>query len=377
MKISLILACAGKGERAGLNKNKLLVPAGGVTCIEKTLNAFIESALIDEYIAVCAECDVKEIKSLVPPFVKIVTGGDTRTQSVKNALKAVTGEIVLIHDGARPFVTKEAIKDCIESAMRYGSGIAAVPSRDTVCRADSDILSEYVGKSGLYSIQTPQAFRTEQIKKAYSQAGNRTFNDDGEVYKTFIGNPRLAKGDFKNVKITFAEDLTLLNELPLCRVGVGFDCHKLVTDRKLILGGVEIPHYKGLLGHSDADVLTHAVMDALLSALSLRDIGFHFPDNDPAYKDANSINLLKKVLLLIKERGYKPFNVSAVIMADKPKLSPFIPDITRNLADALGLSEESVGIGATTSEGLGFVGREEGICVRTAATVIKSDFIGE
>lgn len=372
MKISLILACAGKGERAGLGKNKLLAPVGGTTCLSRTIDAFEKSGLIDEYIVVCAESDVAEIKKILSPAAVIVIGGNTRTQSVKNALAAVTGDIVLIHDGARPFVTEKVIKGCIESAELYGSGIAAVPSRDTVCRADGKTLAEYVGKSGLYSVQTPQAFRTELIKKAYALSGEETFNDDGEVYKKFIGNPRLSEGDFKNVKITFNEDFALLNESPVCRIGTGFDCHKLVAGRKLVLGGVEIPHDKGLSGHSDADVLTHAVMDALLSALSLRDIGYHFPDNDPAYKDADSIELLKSVLLLIKERGYKPYNVSAVVMADKPRLSPYIPRITDNLAEALGIPAENVGIGATTLEGLGFVGREEGVCVRACASVIKA-----
>ena len=155
------------------------------------------------------------------------------------------------------------------------------------------------------------------------------------------------------------------------RFGTGLDCHRLVKDRKLILGGVEIPHDKGLLGHSDADALTHAVMDAILSACALRDIGFWFPDSDEKYKDADSMKLLSEVLGMIKEKRFKVESVSAVIMAEKPKLMKYIPLVTENLANAIHLSTDKVGISATTLEGLGFVGREEGICVHANAVVIK------
>ena len=155
------------------------------------------------------------------------------------------------------------------------------------------------------------------------------------------------------------------------RIGNGYDVHRLVVGRKLILGGVEIENEVGCLGHSDADVLTHTIMDAILSALSMRDIGYHFSDKDPAYKDADSMKLLEKVLKMISEKGYRVRNVSATVMAEKPKLLPHIPSITQNLAAALNLSTDSVGIGATTLEGLGFVGREEGICVHATSTLIK------
>ena len=371
MKVSLVLACAGKGERAGLGKNKLLVARGGVTCLEKTLSAFIDSNLIDEFIITSSPADLEEIKSLVGDKATVVVGGATRTQSVKNALEKVSGDIVLIHDGARPFINPRIISDCIESAKEFGSGITAFPSRDTVLSAENDVITNYLGKSGLYSVQTPQAFRTKLIKKAYQLAGEKVFNDDGEVYKEFNGDTHVVLGDAKNVKITFPEDMELIEEENKYRFGTGFDCHKLVEERKLILGGVEIPHDKGLLGHSDADVLTHAIMDAILSSVALRDIGYHFPDKDPQYKNADSIVLLHKVLDLIKEKGYKIASVSATIMAEKPKLLPHIPNITKNLAKHLSLPADKVGIGATTLEGLGFVGREEGICTHATATLIK------
>lgn len=367
---TLILACAGKGERADLGKNKLLYNLGDKTVLEESLSKFVTSGLIDRYIVVVSKKDEKEIKKILPEGIETVIGGKTRTESVKKALSLVDSGIVLIHDGARPFVTAKIISDCIDSAVKHGSGITAIPSPNTICEEKDGIIKNYLGKDKLYQIQTPQAFKVEQIKKAYNGIKDKSFNDDGEIYKEYIGDVHLVKGDSKNVKLTYKEDFTE-NNIKDYRVGTGFDCHRLTENRKLILGGVEIPHNKGLLGHSDADVLTHAVMDALLSACSLRDIGYYFPDKDDKYKDANSIELLKRVLKMIKEKGYKVNNISAVIMADKPKLLSFIPKITQNLSNVLNIGTERVGIGATTLEGLGFIGREEGICVRATASLIK------
>lgn len=369
MKVTLILACAGRGTRAGYDINKLLVSVNGKTCLQRTLEVFKKSNLIDEYVVTASYTDFDTVVGLVGSTAKIVMGGQTRTESIKNALSFVEDGIVLIHDGARPFVDERIIGDCIKSAKKFGSAITAFPSRDTILSAnESGEITSYFGKDGLYSVQTPQAFLVKDIKKAYELAKNRTFNDDGEVYKEFIGTPHVVMGSSKNVKITFPEDMLLLEEKE-SRFGVGFDCHKLVENRKLILGGITIPHDKGLLGHSDADVLTHAIMDAILSSLSMRDIGYHFSDKDPQYKDADSMKLLEKVLKMIDERGYKVDSVSATIMAEKPKLLNHIPIITENLAKTLSLPIEKVGIGATTLEGLGFVGREEGICTHATAVL--------
>ena len=370
MKVSLILTCAGRGERAKQNKNKLLVDVLGKNLIERSLSPFISSGLIDQYIITASKEDFEEISKKFSNIALIVEGGATRTNSVANALSKVSGDIVLIHDGARPFVTKRIIADCIESAKTFGSGITVYPSRDTIVRSDDEI-KDYLGKSQLYLVQTPQAFDTAKIKNAYSQIGDKTFNDDGEIYLNFIGAPKTILGDANNLKITYPEDYELLYTSGDLRFGTGFDCHKLVENRKLILGGIEIPNDKGLLGHSDADVLTHAIMDAMLSSLALKDIGYHFSDKDVNYKDANSMHLLSNVLDMITEKGYAVKNISATIMAEKPKLLNYIPTITKSLADALKVDFSSFDIGATTLEGLGFVGREEGICVHATATLVK------
>lgn len=371
MKTTLILACAGKGCRAGFDKNKLLVQVKGLTTLERTLSAFYKSGLIDEYIVTASEQDFEQIKSLCPDTTKIVLGGSTRTQSVSNALKVATGDVVLIHDGARPFVTKKMIGDCIECAKEFGGCIPTIPTPDTIVKTSDGKVCDYVGKSTLGLVQTPQGFKTELIKKAYELAKDSSFNDDGEIYKTFIGPLHTYEGDAKNVKLTYPKDFESDAPGGEYRFGTGFDCHRLVEDRKLILGGVTIPHVKGLLGHSDADVLTHAIMDAILSASSNRDIGYHFSDKDAKYKDVCSMELLKKVLFMTAEKGYVVSSISAVIMAEKPKLLNHIPTITTSLSKAIGISQDMIGISATTLEGIGIVGREEGICVSATATLKK------
>ena len=369
MKVSLILTCAGKGSRAGFDKNKVLVEVDGKSSIDRALQTFVDCGRINQFIITASQNDFPLLSKKYGETCTVALGGETRTESVKNALALVEGDIVLIHDGARPFVTKKMIDDCIESASTHGGCIPVIPSANTVIRKSGETVDEYLGKDELFSVQTPQGFKTELIKRAYACAGACAYNDDGEVYSKFIGKLATYNGDAKNVKLTFPEDFHS-NECKT-RFGTGFDCHKLVEGRKLILGGITIPHDKGLLGHSDADVLTHAIMDAILSATAMRDIGYHFSDKDAKYKDANSMDLLQCVLAMIRERGYRVESISATIMAEKPKLLNHIPTITQNLATALSLKLDKVGIAATTLEGLGFVGREEGICVNATAVLTK------
>ena len=217
-------------------------------------------------------------------------------------------------------------------------------------------------RKGKYLVQTPQAFNTEELKRAFSMMKpTDEFTDESGLYAAYIGKCKLVEGSADNKKLTYKSDFALLGDL---YAGTGFDLHTLAEGRKLILGGIEIPHTKGLLGHSDADVLTHAIMDAMLSAASLGDIGKHFPDTDERYKGISSMILLENVRSLIHKSGYKLKNVAAVIMAQKPKLSPFVEKIRKNLAEKLGVEESSVGITCTTLEGIGIVGREEGIAVQ-------------
>ena len=367
MGFSVIIAAAGSGSRANLGKNKLLYKIGGQTVLEKCVSAFLTSGAEKIFIT-ASETDFGEYEKLFAafPIIYIIRGGATRTESVKNALEKVESDIVLIHDGARPYVSPALIKACALSAENYGSGIAAVLPTDTLAFIeDGEIIR--TGRENILAVQTPQAFKTELIKKAYSKIseGDR-FTDDTGVFCKYIGAAKYVEGEKENVKLTYRSDFDGFSQI---RVGTGFDLHKLTEGRKLILGGVEIAHGKGLLGHSDADVLTHAIMDALLSAAALRDIGYYFPDTDPKYEGANSMALLSEVLKMIGERGYAVSNVSATIMAEKPKLSGYIPRITENLANALGVPPAAIGIGCTTLEGIGVVGREEGIAVQAYVSI--------
>lgn len=357
MRISVVIPAAGKGRRAGFSENKIfhLLPDGR-TVLERAASAFFPFA--DEVIIAADPAEEERVRALFGSRVRVVTGGKTRTESVRRALEAATGEIVLVHDAARPYVSEAVIRDCIASVKKYGSGIPALPTADTVCAAEGGEMTVSYGKT-LFAVQTPQGFYTEDLRRAYRLAKGE-YADDSAVYAAFCRPPRLCAGGAENRKLTFAADFP-----PRYAVGEGFDCHAFAAGRKLVLGGVEIPHDRGLLGHSDADVLTHAVMDALLSGVGEGDIGVQFPDTDPAYRGISSMLLLERVMQIVARKGRRVESLSAVLMAEKPKLKNFLPAIAENLAAAVGIPY--VGLSVTTLEGLGFVGREEGICARASA----------
>ncbi len=356
MRISVVIPAAGKGRRAGFSENKIfhLLPDGR-TVLERAASAFFPFA--DEVIIAADPAEEERVRALFGSRIRVVTGGKTRTESVRRALETATGEIVLVHDAARPYVSEAIIRDCIASVKKYGSGIPALPTADTVCAAEGGEMTFSYGKT-LFAVQTPQGFYTEDLRRAYRLAKGE-YADDSAVYAAFCRPPRLCAGGAENRKLTFAADFP-----PRYAVGEGFDCHAFAAGRKLVLGGVEIPHDRGLLGHSDADVLTHAVMDALLSAVGEGDIGVQFPDTDPAYRGISSMLLLERVMQIVARKGRRVESLSAVLMAEKPKLKNFLPAIAENLAAAVGIPY--VGLSVTTLEGLGFVGREEGICARAS-----------
>lgn len=363
-----IVAAAGSGLRARFDKNKLLATIDGEPVVKKTVGVFLRAGVFDRIIVTSSEADFAVFSEIFEgeDKVLIVRGGKTRTESVKNALAALDGKgIVLIHDGARPYLSPSLIDRCVRGAKEYGSAIAAVPPVDTLAFTNGDRI-EKTTRENVFAVQTPQAFDLSLIKKAYSMIKeDDNFTDDAGVFCKYIGKAHIVEGEKENVKLTYRKDFMQTD----LRVGTGFDLHRLVEGRKLILGGVEIPHVKGLLGHSDADVLIHAVMDALLSAASLRDIGYHFPDTDPRYKGISSMLLFKEVVTLLKNEGYAVNNISATIMAEKPKLMKFVPEMTKNVAAVAGIPEKDVGIGCTTLEGLGIVGREEGIAVQAYCSI--------
>lgn len=361
--VSGIILCGGKGTRSGSAKNKVLCYFGTKTALEYCIDALTE--FCDELIVVANENDKVEINNLINGRAEIVMGGKTRFESVKNGLKAVkTDGIVLIHDAARPFVSSDTIKKCVESAKKYGSGIAAVKIIDAVKRVKGDIIIEELDRSELYRMQTPQAFRYNDIKEAYDKAeGN--FNDDSAVYASMGYSPRIVLSHESNKKITVPEDM--ISTPPCDRIGTGVDFHRLTAGRPLILGGVNIPYDKGLLGHSDADVLTHAVMDALLSAIGEPDIGVLFPPID-LYKNADSVELLKTVVNKVNKIG-SIIGVSAVVIATAPKLCGYICEMKKKLAHAMRIDEHKINISATTTEGMGIIGKDDGIAASAVCLI--------
>lgn len=372
--ITAVIVAAGKGERAGFSENKILRELNGLPVLSYSLSAFSEA---DELIVVCRKEDEERILKLLSPFpnAKIRYGGETRAESVYNGLKAAKGEIVLVHDAARPFVTKKIIDDCVESVKEYGSGVCALPASDTTVLAKDDMIVSVPPREEAYTVQTPQGFYREELLSAYERAfaDGAQFTDESGVYRAYIKPPRLFAGGRENRKLTYPEDFA-----PVERVGFGVDTHAFYADGEgapfvnfITLAGVRIPSDKILKAHSDGDVVVHALMDAFLSAAGLRDIGFYFPDTDPKYKDADSMNLLSETMNRVKEAGFLPKNASVSVLAETPRLSPYIDRMKSNLAKALGLPPEAVGIAAGTNERLGYVGEKKGITVYASVLCSK------
>lgn len=362
--ICAVICAGGKGLRAGFEKNKLLVPLQGERVLKKTLSAFDFRAIHEIVVAVAKE-DFDEVTELCKAFpkAKVVLGGATRGESVYNALKTVQSDIVLIHDGARPFVTRNVIERCIASVKAFGSGICAVPASDTVAICEGDRIASIPARPSVSLIQTPQGFYTENILYAYTRAfesGNTDFTDDSSLFAIYCGKPRICEGAPENIKLTYAQDF----KNAFARVGHGVDTHAFGKEQDyILLAGVKIPSTSGLIAHSDGDVLAHAVMDALLSATGLRDIGFYFPDSNEKWKNANSMQMLGTVMDMITERGFRVQNASISVQAERPRLSGYIDDIKTSLATALQTDVNAIGVTAGTNEGLGYVGEGKGITV--------------
>lgn len=336
MKISVIIAAGGTGKRFGGSIPKQNMKIDGVTVLEKALSAFSH---FDEVIV--AGVDTK--------------AGPERQDTIKEALSKVTGDYVLVHDAARPFVSREVI-DRVVKALE-GGAVSVIPCtrpKDTIRTID-----ETLDRSKLYLVQTPQGFKTEVLKEAYKKAYEENFyatDDAGLVehftkYKTVI-----VDGDYENIKITTRDDMP-----KTVRFGNGYDVHRFESGRPLMLGCTHIPFDKGLLGHSDADVLAHAMADALLGAASLGDIGRIFPDSGPGSEKTLGMpgeTILKEVASLVREKGYEIMMIDGTVVAEKPKLMPFIETMRANTAKALGIDIDKVSIKATTEENMSEISRE-------------------
>mgnify|MGYP001050582921 CR=1 FL=1 len=384
---SAVIAAGGSGTRMGGNVPKQFVRIGGVPIIVRTLLKFETCSDIDEIIVVVRDCDIETVKILLDEYkitklTRIVKGGATRQASVLNGINAASGRFVFIHDAARPFVTPEQISEVVNETHRFGAAALGVPIKDTLKTVKKDgMISETVDRENKYSIQTPQGFEIEMIRAAHREAERKgvSVTDDCALAELSGASVKVVEGSSLNIKLTTPEDIILaegiLNskkgETEQVRVGLGYDVHRLVKERELILGGIKIPYELGLLGHSDADVLLHSIMDAMLGAAALGDIGTHFPDTDEKWRGADSCMLLAAVRNILKENGFSVVNIDATIIAQKPKLADFIPHMREKISEVLEISAACVSVKATTTEKLGFCGRGEGIAAEAICMIKK------
>ncbi len=365
--VSAIIAAAGAGKRMGGGIPKQYIDIGGKPMVTWAAEPFEKSEFVD-HVCVVVNSDYDErILSFLDPETILTLGGSERQDSVYNGLRSLPGDtdIVLIHDGARPYIKPELIERVLAATAQHGAAIPCVKPKDTIRTKEKTL-----NREELYAVQTPQGFDIETALEAYESAFDQDYygTDDASLLDKIGRQVAIVQGDYDNIKITDPADLPApsTDKSASLKIGTGYDLHRMESGRKLILAGVEIPHGKGLLGHSDADVVTHALMDAILGALALGDIGKHFPDTDSRYKDISSMILLEDVNRKMKNAGYVIENADITIIAEKPKLAPFMDAMIKNLAEVLGTETGRISIKATTTEGIGFVGREEGIACQTA-----------
>ncbi len=389
-KFFALIPCAGAGLRAGGDAPKQYQLIAGKPMVLHTLDAFAAVSRIAKTVVVVSPDDAT-FTTLNADADILPCGGATRADTVKNGLQALldkgcsSTDWVLVHDAARCLITPEQINHLIDECQHdVVGGLLACPVADTLKSSDgsSDArVDGTVDRADKWAAQTPQMFRIGSLKAALdkaSQAG-MAITDDASAMEAVKLQPKLVKASSQNFKVTYPEDFALaeailnsrnktMSNSPQFRIGEGWDTHQLVEGRPLVLGGVTIPFSKGLLGHSDADALCHAITDALLGAAALGDIGKHFPDTDPRYKGADSVALLKHTAALVREGGWQIGNVDSTVIAEAPKLAPFIDAMRKNLSEALGLEEAQVNVKAKTAEKMGPVG--EGLAMEARAAVI-------
>ena len=379
-----VVVAAGRGTRFGKPYNKVFYKLNGRSILTQCLEALDSCGLFDGAVLVLSEEDEGDYAALTAregasALVKAIAhGGATRQESVYNGLKLVPdeAEIVAIHDAARPFVTGGIVSAALESALLFGSGIPGAPVTDTIKVIDGagDVV-ETPKRDRLCAVQTPQVFKKELILSAHEAARRDGFTatDDAALYEKYIKRAHVIMTDDcqDNIKVTTPQDVRAWR-VPY-RTGTGYDAHRLVEGRRLVLCGVDIPFDRGLLGHSDADVAVHALIDALLGAAAMGDIGTHFPDSDERYRGISSMALLDATVSKLAARGYTPVNADITIVAQRPKLKDYIGRMRENVAARLGVDVDRVSVKATTTEGMGFEGEGLGISAQAAALIVSGD----
>jgi 2-C-methyl-D-erythritol 4-phosphate cytidylyltransferase/2-C-methyl-D-erythritol 2,4-cyclodiphosphate synthase len=406
-RVAAVVVAAGRGQRLA-TPDKVLLPLAGQPMLAWSLEAIAATPQIGSVVVVAGAHTIVAVEALVrergfQKVIAIVPGGERRQDSVAAGLAAVPPqtEVVLIHDGARPLADADLFRRCAEAAAASGAVIAAMPVADTLKRvADSGgVITGTVDRTGLWAAQTPQAFRLDVLQRAFAINAGADVTDEALLCEAAGIPVQVVHSSSANLKVTHPEDVAVADALlrarlrdgdkssdrasasvpqenvplpvapPPIRTGIGYDIHRFAPGRRLVLGGVDIPHDLGLDGHSDADVLLHAIADAVLGAAALGDIGQHFPPGDPRFRDADSQDLLRESVRLAREAGWAPANIDATLLAEAPRIGPHVPLMRERIAACLGLAPDAVGVKATTNETLGAIGRREGIAALAVATL--------
>jgi 2-C-methyl-D-erythritol 4-phosphate cytidylyltransferase/2-C-methyl-D-erythritol 2,4-cyclodiphosphate synthase len=392
MHVTAIIAAGGRGLRFGGTLPKQFVLVGGRSLLERSVAIFLTHPEIDEVIVALPV----ELLDTPPPYligrskpVRIVAGGARRQDSVLNGFKAVDErtDLVVVHDAARPFASAALVSRTLAAAAESGAAVAAVSARDTVKRGMSGaFVTETLPRESIFLAQTPQAFRREVLRDALSLAETGVEATDEAALAERAGHAvRLVEGEPENVKVTTADDLLVAEALAgtssartlrrsgefeiRFRIGTGYDLHRLVEGRALILGGLTIPSDRGALGHSDADVVCHAITDAILGAAGLGDIGLHFPDEDPSWKGASSLDLLARATALVIDKGFAVNDIDVTVVLERPKIREHIAAMRAAVAGALGIPSDHVSIKGKTNEGVDAVGRGEAVAAHAVALI--------
>ena len=388
--VNVVICAAGSSTRMGGSQKKEYLPLNNGTVLSEAVKKFLDSVKVG-ILAITVPADGKKkaeealfsdksIKEkLAETKLIFVEGGSTRQKSVFNALKKIAelkpnSNFVLIHDGARPFVTEKIIKDTLDATEMCGAAVPGITPVDTQKMLDKDgFIEKHLLRSQMTAVQTPQGFKLKELLQAHELAekDGKEYTDDTEIWGKYCGAVKVVQGDSCNKKITYAGDYNFGKQtMNSIKIGLGYDLHRLVEGRKLIIGGVEFPFEKGEDGHSDGDALLHAITDALLGASALGDIGSFFPPEDKKWKDANSVELLKIIWQKVQENGWQLVNLDCVVKLEKPKFLPQRQKVIQNIANALNVEPEKIFVKAKTGEKLDSVG--SGNAIEAWATCLLS-----
>jgi 2-C-methyl-D-erythritol 4-phosphate cytidylyltransferase / 2-C-methyl-D-erythritol 2,4-cyclodiphosphate synthase len=391
---AVIVPAAGSGSRMKSELPKPYLEIGGRAILWHTLAVFCRVPSVSQVVVVTGSDYMDHAKEIISDLDRrqdalnrehrirfdVVQGGSERHHSVSNGLSAIGDvDLVAVHDAVRPFVTVEEIENCFRAAAENGAAILAVPARDTVKVVAGGQILETADRTRLWLAQTPQVFRRELFAESCRAAiaAGIHFTDDAAMVEHNGGNVSVVQGSYSNIKITYPRDLAMAETMlgktsePEYRTGFGYDVHQLAEGRRLIIGGVDIPWEQGLLGHSDADVLLHAITDALLGGAALGDLGNFYPDTAAEFKDVDSRILLRDAMVRVREAGFTLVNIDATVVAEKPRLAPHVARMKANISEDLSIDIDRISIKATTSEKMGFVGRREGMAAMATVMLKK------